>query len=73
MKTNEAGWDRAMRIVVGLALLSLTVIGPQTLWGLTGIVFVATGIWGFCPLYRLFRLSTCTVQAKTVHGIGLSH
>jgi len=72
MKTNEAGWDRGFRVVLGLALLLLTVVGPHTLWGLAGIVPVATGVWGFCPLYRLFGLSTCSVQPKDAHGLGLS-
>jgi len=55
---NESGWDRWIRVVLGLGLLSLAVIGPRTLWGLLGIVPLATGIWGFCPLYRAFGVST---------------
>jgi hypothetical protein len=58
MKINEAGWDRALRIVLGLALLSLTVVGPQTSLGLLGLVPLATGVVGFCPLYRVLGLST---------------
>ena len=72
MKTNEASWDRGLRVVLGLALLSLTIVGPHTLWGLAGIVLVATGIWGFCPLYRIFGLSTCAIQPKDPHGLGVS-
>jgi len=71
MKTNEAGWDRGLRVVLGLALLGLTIVGPQTLWGLAGIVLIATGIWGFCPLYRIFGLSTCAVQSKDTHRLGV--
>jgi DUF2892 family protein len=55
---NESGWDRLVRVVLGLGLLSLAVIGPRTLWGLLGIVPLVTGVWGFCPLYRAFRVST---------------
>ena len=72
MNTNQAGWDRALRVVLGLTLLALTFFGPQTLWGLAGIVLVATGLWGFCPLYRIFGLSTCPVQPKDVRGLGVS-
>jgi hypothetical protein len=61
MKKNEAGWDRGVRIVLGLGLLSLTVVGPQTWLGLLGLVPLVTGLWGFCPLYRVFGLSTCPV------------
>ena len=56
---NESNLDRAIRIVLGIVLLSLIFVGPQTLWGLVGIVPLATGIAGSCPLYRLLGLSTC--------------
>ncbi|MDP3277151.1 MAG: DUF2892 domain-containing protein [Deltaproteobacteria bacterium] len=61
MKTNEASWDRIVRVVLGLALLSLTVVGPHTWWGLVGLVPLLTGLVGFCPLYRVFGMSTCPV------------
>lgn len=63
---NEHVVDRALRIILGLALLSLTVVGPQTLWGLVGLVPLATGILGSCPAYTLLGLSTCRAKpAKT--------
>lgn len=62
MSKNEAGWDRAARVVLGVALLSLVVIGPKTLWGLVGVVPLLTGLIGFCPLYRLVGVSTCPVD-----------
>lgn len=62
MQTNEAGWDRSLRVVVGLGLLSMTVVGPQTLWGLVGLLPLVTGLWGHCPLYRVLGVSTCTVK-----------
>ena len=62
MKINEAGWDRALRVVIGLALLSLTVVGPRTPWGLVGLVPLLTGVVGFCGLYRLLGVSTCPTK-----------
>ena len=63
---NEHAVERAVRIALGLGLLSLTVVGPQTLWGLVGVVPLATGLLGSCPLYTLFGFSTCPVkQART--------
>lgn len=59
---NEHNVERALRVVVGLGLLSLTVVGPQTLWGLVGIVPLATGLLGSCPLYTLFGVSTCSMN-----------
>jgi hypothetical protein len=59
MTHNEATWDRTLRVLVGLAVLSLTFVGPKTLWGLLGVIPLATGIWGVCPLYRALGISTC--------------
>lgn len=57
--TNEGTLDRIIRIFAGIALLSLTVVGPRTLIGLVGLVPLGTGLFGFCPLYRLVGINTC--------------
>jgi hypothetical protein len=61
MKTNMGGTDRAVRIVIGLALLSLLFLleGGARWWGLIGIVMIGTSIVGFCPAYLPFGISTC--------------
>jgi hypothetical protein len=59
MNRNEGTLDRALRIIIGLGLLSLTVFGPKTGWGLIGLVPLLTGLTGHCPAYRLFGVSTC--------------
>lgn len=64
MTVNEGTLDRAVRVVIGAVLLSLVFVGPQTLWGLVGIAPLLTGIVGFCPTYKLFGLSTCSVEKK---------
>ena len=61
---NEGTADRVIRIVAGLAILSLTVVGPRSPWGLVGLVPLATGLLGFCPLYRVIGVSTCKVETK---------
>jgi hypothetical protein len=61
MTLNEATWDRALRVIVGLGVLSLVVVGPQTFWGLLGLLPLATGLAGYCPLYQLVGLSTSPV------------
>jgi len=60
---NVGNLDRALRVILGLGLLSLVFVGPQTLWGLVGIVPLATAAIGFCPVYRLFGIRTCRVAA----------
>jgi Inner membrane protein YgaP-like, transmembrane domain len=57
---NEGTVDRVVRVALGVALLSLTVLGPKTPWGLVGIVPLATGLFGFCPLYRILGVNTCS-------------
>jgi hypothetical protein len=59
IKRNEGRADRTIRVVVGIALLSLLFVGPQTPWALIGLVPLLTGIIGFCPLYRIFGMNTC--------------
>jgi fatty acid desaturase len=59
---NEHLIDRAIRVVLGLAILSLVFVGPQTLWGLLGLVPLVTGLVGSCPVYTLLGLSTCPVE-----------
>lgn len=59
MFKNVGGVDRAVRIAVGLGILSLTFIGPQTAWGYLGLVPFATGLFGWCPAYMPFGVKTC--------------
>jgi hypothetical protein len=61
--SNEHSIERAMRVVLGLAVLSLVVVGPHTLWGLLGAVPLLTGLIGSCPLYTLFGISTAAKRA----------
>ncbi|MEO8633948.1 MAG: DUF2892 domain-containing protein [Gemmatimonadales bacterium] len=63
MPCNMAGWDRAVRVVVGLVLLSLGWFGvvPGTLglvFKVLGFVPLATGVIGYCPAYALFGCRT---------------
>lgn len=60
---NEGTVDRVLRAVVGLGLLSLVFVGPQTMWGLLGLIPLTTALLGSCPAYTLLGISTC--PAKT--------
>lgn len=59
MIANIGNWDRNLRIILGLGLLSLVFVGPQTPWGLVGLVPLVTGLARFCPVYRIAGVSTC--------------
>jgi hypothetical protein len=64
MKKNAGNVDRALRVVIGLALIGLTVTGTIGVWGWIGIVPIATAAMGFCPLYSLLGMNTCPMEAK---------
>lgn len=60
---NEAGWDRIIRVVIGIALLYLGwggVIGGGLGLFVKYFAFVPllTGLVGWCPLYAIFRFKT---------------
>jgi hypothetical protein len=58
MTMNEANWDRAVRVVLGLGVLSLAFVGPKTPWGFVGLLPLLTGTVGVCPAYKLLGIST---------------
>ncbi|NJR13963.1 MAG: DUF2892 domain-containing protein [Phyllobacteriaceae bacterium] len=63
--TNEGTVDRALRVVAGLAILSLFFLYPDASWryfALIGVVPLATGLLGTCPVYSLLGISTCPVK-----------
>jgi hypothetical protein len=64
LPANEHPIERAVRVALGLALLAIVFVGPKTWLGLLGIIPLATGLVGSCPLYTLFGFSTCPVKAK---------
>lgn len=55
---NVGKYERAIRIVVGLAVVSLVFVGPMTPWGWIGLVPLLTGIIGWCPPYALLGINT---------------
>lgn len=64
MKKNEGGVDRILRVIIGLALLTIVFVieGPGRWWGLIGLLPLATALMGWCPVYTLFGISTCAKE-----------
>lgn len=62
--TNEHPLERAFRVALGIALLAIVFVGPKTPWGWIGLVPLATGLLGSCPLYSLFGISTCPTKSR---------
>lgn len=62
---NEGKIDRALRVVVGLAALSLVFVGPESAWGWVGLVPLVTGLVGTCPLYSILGINTCGIRKES--------
>ena len=60
MTSNVGTLDRNLRLLLGAGLLSLVFIGPQTPWGLVGLLPLLTGLSRFCPAYSAVGVSTCS-------------
>jgi Protein of unknown function (DUF2892) len=56
---NVGGIDQLVRIIVGIALIAMVFVGPQTPWGWIGIVPLATAALSWCPLYTVLGIRTC--------------
>ena len=67
MNTNVGTIDRVLRISVGVALIAAAIgfVGPayQTMWGWIGLIPLATGMVGWCPLYTVLGMKTCKPAA----------
>ncbi|MBK7961726.1 MAG: DUF2892 domain-containing protein [Bdellovibrionales bacterium] len=64
MQKNIHNIERAVRVGVGLILVSLAFVGPANLWFLLGLVPLVTGLIGWCPPYAMLGISTCKMQKK---------
>jgi hypothetical protein len=62
MPHNIGAIDRALRVMLGLVLLSGVFIGPQTPWGWIGILPLATALIGWCPAYTLLGINSCKLK-----------
>jgi hypothetical protein len=68
MNANLGNLDRVIRIILGLALIAAPLLNIPAVWSsavlsygsmAVGLVLVVTGLFRFCPLYRIFGISTC--------------
>ena len=70
MLNNESTIDRLVRLIIGIALLSLVFVGPKTAWGWLGVVPLVTAAVGSCPLYRLLGVNTCELRNRAAQEHG---
>jgi len=56
---NLADWDRIVRLLLGMASVSLVFWGPKSQWGWLGLALIATALLGHCPLYVMLGIRSC--------------
>ena len=64
MTTNIGTTERMLRAIVGLVLIGLVYVGPQTAWGWVGLVPLLTAVIGWCPPYALLGINTYRPKDK---------
>ena len=64
MNKNVGGFDRILRVVVGVVLVALAATGTVGAWGFVGIVPIFTGAIGWCPAYLPFGFNTCKTRSE---------
>lgn len=57
MKKNISSIERWLRVIVGVILIALALMGTIGNWGYIGVVPLVTGLLSFCPIYRLLGLN----------------
>lgn len=62
MTKNVGSIDKIARIVAGLVLIALAILGIGTPWTWIGILPLATGLMGWCPAYTLIGANTCPTK-----------
>ncbi len=68
MSANVGKIDRAVRTLLGLALVVWAFVGQAPMWDnafimwgtiIVGAVLIVTASMKFCPMYRILGVSTC--------------
>jgi hypothetical protein len=57
MICNVGKIDKSVRLIIGVVIAALGFY-YSSWWGLLAIIPIFTAIWGFCPLYSLFKINT---------------
>ncbi|MFO7787257.1 MAG: DUF2892 domain-containing protein [Halospina sp.] len=64
MTVNIGALDRSIRAIVGVVLVALVFTGPESAWGLIGLIPLATAAMGNCPAYSLIGVNTCKTSNR---------
>jgi len=59
MKKNEGKIDRILRVIFGGIIIGIGFYF-KSWWGLVGLILFLTGLTGYCSIYTLFGINTCS-------------
>lgn len=62
MVKNVGGVDKTLRIIVGVVLILLALTKTLGPWAWIGVIPLATGLIGNCPIYKILGISTCKIK-----------
>lgn len=69
MKKNVNRYDRVIRAVIGIVLITMAVIGHMAWWGwllcLIAAVQLLIALFGWCPMYKLAGIDTYHKQKQS--------
>lgn len=58
MEINVGSTECLLRIIVGVVIIGLGLYF-QSWWGVVGLIPLLTGLFRFCPLYKMLGMNTC--------------
>ncbi|MDN3397517.1 DUF2892 domain-containing protein [Psychrobacter sp. APC 3426] len=58
MKTNIGSTERLLRVMAGIVIIALGMYYGSW-WGVVGLIPLLTGLFRFCPLYKMLGMNTC--------------
>ena len=58
MEIYVGSTERLLRIIVGVVIIGLGLYF-QSWWGVVGLIPLLTGLFRFCPLYKMLGMNTC--------------
>ncbi|MFP5520585.1 MAG: DUF2892 domain-containing protein [Bdellovibrionia bacterium] len=63
MRCNLANWDRFLRFLISLIMLTYVFAGGPA-WMYVGLFFLFTAAWGFDPIYAMLGIKTLKFRNK---------
>jgi len=65
VKANLGTADRIIRVILGILIILVVRLVFHSWWGLLGIILILTAVIRWCPIYRIFGISTCPRESSS--------